>query len=114
MAAGNYSLTGSYAIERGACYSFTFDVNTSSGEYPISGYSVSGYIYRKWDKNLETYWTSNIASEASGIVSMSLNSDETSSLSYDMLEHEIFLVPPSGGCPVRILYGDIDVIGGTF
>ena len=113
MAAGLYSLTGNSAIERGACYSFTFDVNSASGEYPLSGYSVSGFIYRKWDKNLETNWTSEIISESSGVVAMSLTSTPTSELSFDALEHEIYLYPPTG-CTVRILYGDIDVIGGTF
>lgn len=113
MPAGLYSLTGSSAIERGACYSFTFDVNSSSGEYPLSGYSVSGFIYRKWDKTLEANWTSEITSESSGVVAMSLTSTQTSELSLDVLEHEVYLYPPTG-CAVRILYGDIDVTGGTF
>lgn len=113
MAAGLYSLTGNSAIERGACYSFTFDVNTSSGEYPLSGYSVSGYIYRKWDKTPETMWNSQVTSEAEGVVSMSLTATETAGLSLDSLEYEVYLYP-SSGCSTRILYGDIDVIGGTF
>lgn len=113
MAAGLYSLTGNSSIERGACYSFSFDVNTSSGEYPLSGYSASGYIYRKWDKNLEKMWTSQITSESQGIVTLSLTADETSTLSFDSLEYETYLYPPTG-CSTRILYGDIDIVGGSF
>lgn len=113
MAAGIYSLTGNSAIERGACYSFTFDVNSASGEYPLSGYSVSGFIYRKWDKNLEKNWTAEITSESEGVVSMSLTATETAGLSLDPLEHEIYIYPPTG-CVTKILYGDIDVVGGTF
>ncbi len=43
MAAGTYNLTGSNALERGACYSYSVDLSTSTGEYSLSGYSVSGY-----------------------------------------------------------------------
>ena len=51
MAAGTYNLTGSNAIERGACYSYSVDLNTSTGEYSLSGYGVSGYLRRKWDRD---------------------------------------------------------------
>jgi hypothetical protein len=108
----SYNLTGSSAIERGSCASFSFDLNASSGEYGISGYLVSGFIRRKWDRNLETTWNSQILSTGSGIVNMTLTADQTSRLSLAPLEHEVFLYPPSSGCPIRILDGEIEVKGG--
>jgi len=110
--AGLYSITGLSAIERGSCYSFTADINYSTGEYPLSGYLVSGYINRKWDKTIEANWTTEILNTASGIIQFSLTADQTSQLSLSPLEHEIYLYPPASGCPVRILYGDIITIGG--
>lgn len=107
-----YSLTGSSAIERGACVSFSFDLDTSSGEFSLSGYSVSGIVRRKWDKNLETTWTTEILSTGSGLVNMTLTAAQTSALSLAPLEHEIFIYPPASGCPIRIIEGDIDVKGG--
>lgn len=112
MAAGLYNITGSSSIERGSCYSFTADVNSSSGEYPLTGYIVEGFITRKWDKNPELNWTTEILSEASGTIKFSLTAAQTSGLSLAPLEHEIYLYPPASGCPVRILYGDIMVVGG--
>lgn len=110
--ASNYSLTGSSAIERGACVTFSFDLNTSSGEYPLVDYGVSGFVRRKWDKNLETMWTSEILSTGSGLVNMTLTATQTAALSLAPLEHEIFIYPPASGCPLRIIEGDIDVRGG--
>ena len=109
--AGLYNITGSSAIERGACYSFVADINSSTGEYSLSGYSVSGYINRKWDKTIESNWTTEILSAASGTIKFSLTADETQSLSLSPLEYEAYLYPPTG-CSVRILYGDITTIGG--
>lgn len=109
--AGLYNITGSSAIERGACYSFVADINSSTGEYPLSGYLVSGYINRKWDKFIESNWTAEILSAASGIVQFSLTAEQTSQLSLSPLEYEAYLYPPTG-CPTRILYGDITTIGG--
>ena len=111
MAAGLYSITGSSAIERGACYSFVADINSSTGEYPLSGYLVSGQINRKWDKTVEANWTTEILSATSGTIQFSLTADETASLSLSPLEYEAYLYPPTG-CPTRILYGDITTIGG--
>jgi hypothetical protein len=107
-----YNLTGSSAIERGACVAFSFDLNTSSGEFGLSGYSVSGFIRRKWDKNLEAMWTSEILSTGSGLVNMTLSSAQSAALSLAPLEQEIFIYPPASGCPLRIIEGDIDVRGG--
>lgn len=107
-----YSLTGSSAIERGACSTFSFNLDSSSGEYPISGYLVSGFIRRKWDKNLETTWNAEILSTGSGLVNMTLTATQTAALSLAPLEHEIFIYPPASGCPLRIIEGDIDVKGG--
>jgi len=107
-----YSLTGSSAIERGACTSFSFDLDTSSGEFSLSGYAVSGWIRRKWDKNPEVNWTTEILSTGSGLVNMTLTAAQTSALSLAPLEHEIFIYPPASGCPIRIIEGDIDVKGG--
>ena len=110
--ASSYNLTGSSAIERGACSSFSFNLDTSSGEFPISGYLVSGFIRRQWDKNLETTWNSEILSTGSGLVNMTLTTDQTSRLSLAPLEHEIFIYPPMSGCPLRIIDGEIEVKGG--
>lgn len=112
MAAGLYNITGSNAIERGACYSFTADINGSTGEYSLSGYSASGYINRKWDKFLESDWAVDILTPESGIVQFSLTASQTSQMSLSPLEYEIFLYPPESACPVRILYGDVDIVGG--
>lgn len=107
-----YSLTGSSAIERGACSSFSFDLSTSSGEFGLSGYLVSGFIRRKWDKNLEATWSYEILSTGSGLVNMTLTADQTSRLSLAPLEHGIFIYPPASGCPLKILDGEIEVKGG--
>lgn len=112
MSAANYSLTGSSSVERGACSTFSFDLDTSSGQFPISGYVISGFIRRKWDKNLETTWNAEILSTGSGLVNMTLTAAQTSTLSLAPLEHEIFIYPPSSGCPIRIIEGDIEVRGG--
>ena len=112
MAAGLYSLTGASAIERGANYSFTIDINSPTGDYPISGYGVSGFITRKWDNSPETNWFAEILSPASGVIQLSLTPDQTSGLSLAPLQYETYLYPPSGGSIVRILYGDIMVLGG--
>lgn len=91
---------------------FSFNLDTSSGEFPISGYAISGFIRRKWDKNLEVNWTPEILSTGSGLVNMTLTAAQTSALSLAPLEHEIFIYPPASGCPIRIIEGDIDVKGG--
>lgn len=109
--AGLYNITGSKAIERGMCYSFVADLNSSTGEFPLLGYSISGYINRKWDKVIESNWTTEILSAASGIVNFSLSEEKTNALSLSPLEYEIYIYP-SIGCPTRILYGDITAIGG--
>lgn len=113
MAAATYNLTGSYAIERGACYSYTFDLATSSGEYPVSGYSFSGVLRRSWDGQLGPYFTSEILSATSGIVSMSLSASQTLGLSNDGYSHEVYGYP-SSGCSLRILEGSVEVAGGSF
>lgn len=110
--AGIYSLTGTSAIERGACYSFTADIGTSSGEYPITDYTFYGPIRRKWDNNLEAVWSYELLTPASGIVKFSLTAAQTSGLSAASLEHEIYARPPNSGCPLRIIVGDVDVQGG--
>lgn len=112
MAAGIYSLTGSRVIERGADYSFTMDVNTSTGEYPLSGKLVSGYIYRNWDRSLEKNWTAEILSEASGIVQFSLLGSQTSQLSLDPMFHEIFIFDTGNSTATKVLEGEIMVVGG--
>ena len=112
MSAALYSLTGSSAIEGGACTSFSFDLDTSSGQFSLSGYLVSGFIRRKWDKNPEINWTTEILSTGSGLVNMTMTSEQTATLSLAPLEHEIFIYPPASGCPIRIIEGDIDVKGG--
>lgn len=109
--AAEYFLTGSRTIERGATYSWSFDLNTSTGEFPLSGYLVSGYIQRKWDKNLETIWTSQITSTGSGLVNMSLTAAQTTNLSLAPLEQQIYIYPPNSGA-LRIIKGDINVEGG--
>lgn len=114
MAAGTYNLTGSNAIERGACYSYSIDLATSTGEYTLSGYSVSGYLRRKWDGSFGPDWTATILSTGSGIINLELTAAETSSLSRDSYEQEVFIYPPDGGCPVRIIAGDVEVEGGGF
>jgi hypothetical protein len=114
MAAGTYNLTGSNAIQRGACYSYSIDLSTSSGEYTLSGYAVSGYLRRKWDGTFGPDWTATILDTGSGIINMTLTASDTSLLSYDAYEQEVFIYPPSSGCPVRIIQGDVDVEGGGF
>jgi hypothetical protein len=114
MAAGTYNLTGSNAIQRGACYAYSIDLSTSSGEYNLSGYAVSGYLRRKWDGSFGPYWTASILSTGSGIINMSLTASDTSQLSFDPYEQEVFIYPPDSGCPVRIIQGDVDVEGGGF
>jgi hypothetical protein len=114
MAAGTYNLTGSNAIERGACYSYSVDLNTSTGEYSLSGYGVSGYLRRKWDGSFGPNWTATILSTGSGVINLELDGGQTSQLSYDTYEQEIFIYPPSSGCPVRIIKGDVDVQGRGF
>jgi hypothetical protein len=114
MAAGTYNLTGSNAIERGACYSYSIDLSTTTGEYTLSGYAVSGYLRRKWDGSFGPDWTSSILSTGSGIITLSLDAAKTSELSYDSYEQEIFIYPPNSGCPVRIIKGDVDIQGGGF
>ncbi len=111
--AGAYHLTGSRAIERGACYSYSMDLASSTGEYSLAGYTVTGYLRRKWDGQIGPYWTPTITSEASGIVNLELSASETAELSRDFYQQEIFIYP-SGGCPIRVLYGDVDVEGGGF
>lgn len=113
MAAATYNLTGSYSIERGACYSYTFDLGTSSGEFPVSGYSFSGIMRRSWDGQLGPFFSSEILLAASGIVNMSLTASETSSLTLDDYKHEVFAYPATG-CPLRILEGTVEVRGGSF
>lgn len=114
MAAGTYNLTGSNAIERGACYSYSVDLSTSTGEYPLSGYGVSGYLRRKWDGAFGPNWTATILSTGSGIVNLELDGSQTSQLSYDTYQQEIFIYPPNNGCPIRIIKGDVDVQAGGF
>lgn len=110
--ASEYNLTGSSAIERGACATFSFNLDTSSGDFSLSGYSVSGWIRRKWDRNIETTWTSEILSTGSGLVNMTLSAAQTAALSLAPLEHEIYIYPPASGCPLRIIEGEIEVRGG--
>jgi hypothetical protein len=112
MAAGTYNLTGSSAIERGACYSYSIDLSTSTGEYVLSGYNVSGYLRRKWDGTFGPNWSATIVDAGSGIINMTLTAADTASMSYDAYEQEVFIYPPSSGCPVRIIQGDVDVDGG--
>jgi hypothetical protein len=114
MAAGTYNLTGSNSIQRGACYSYSIDLSTSSGEYTLSGYTASGYLRRKWDGAFGPNWDASILSTGSGIINMALTASDTSLLSYDAYEQEVFIYPPDGGCPVRIIQGDVDVEGGGF
>jgi hypothetical protein len=114
MAAGTYNLTGSNAIQRGACYAYSIDLSTSSGEYALSGYAASGYLRRKWDGTLGPNWTATILSTGSGIINMTLTASDTSQLSLDAYEQEVYIYPPSSGCPVRIIQGDVDVEGGGF
>jgi hypothetical protein len=114
MAAGTYNLTGSNAIERGACYAYSIDLSTSSGEYNLSGYGVSGYLRRKWDGSFGPNWTASILNTGSGIINLELDGARTSQLSYDAYEQEIFIYPPNNGCPVRIIKGNVDVQGGGF
>ncbi len=112
MAAGIYSLTGSRVIERGADYSFTMDVNTSTGEYPLSGKLVSGYIYRAWDRLLEKNWNTEVLSQASGIVQFSLSGSQTAQLSLAPLFHEIFIFDTGNNTATKVLEGEIMVVGG--
>lgn len=114
MAAGTYNLTGSNAIERGACYSYSVDLSTSTGEYPLSGYGVSGYLRRKWDGAFGPNWTATILSTGSGIINLELDGSQTSQLSYDAYQQEVFIYPPNNGCPIRIIKGDVDVQAGGF
>jgi hypothetical protein len=114
MAAGTYNLTGSNAIERGACYAYSVDLSTSTGEYPLSGYSVSGYLRRKWDGAFGPNWTATILSTGSGIINLELDGSQTSQLSYDAYQQEVFIYPPNNGCPIRIIKGDVDVQAGGF
>jgi len=114
MGATVYNLTGSSAIDRGACYSYSIDLNTSSGEYPLSGYSASGYLRRKWDGSFGPNFLTNILSTGSGILSVALTAAQTSSLSKDTYQQEVFIYPPNGGCPVMLLYGDVEIVGGGF
>jgi hypothetical protein len=114
MAAGTYNLTGSNAIERGACYAYSIDLSTSSGEYNLSGYRASGYLRRKWDGSFGPNWTASILNTGSGIINLELDGARTSQLSYDAYEQEIFIYPPNNGCPVRIIKGNVDVQGGGF
>jgi len=88
MAAGTYNLTGSNAIERGACYSYSIDLSTTTGEYTLSGYAVSGYLRRKWDGSFGPDWTTSILSTGSGIITLSLDAAKTSELSYDSYEQD--------------------------
>jgi hypothetical protein len=113
MAAATYNLTGAYAIERGASYSYTFDLATSSGEYPISGYSFSGVLRRGWDGELGPSFTPEILSATSGIVNMSLSASQTLSLTKDSYSHEVYGYPLSG-LSLRILEGSVEVLGGSF
>jgi hypothetical protein len=114
MAAGTYNLTGSQAIERGACYSYSIDLSTSSGEYNLSGYAVSGYLRRKWDGSFGPNWEAVIVDTGSGIINLTLTASQTSQLSSDAYEQEIFIYPPASGCPVRIIQGDVYIEGGGF
>lgn len=112
MSAGNYSLTGSRTIERGAVYSWSFNIDSSSGEeYPLSGYLISGYIQRAWDKNIEATWNAEIISAASGTVNMSLTAEQTANLSNAPLEQQIYIIPPNTGT-LRIIKGEIIPEGG--
>lgn len=114
MAAGTYNLTGSNAIERGGCYAYSIDLSTPSGEYPLSGYGVSGYLRRKWDGVFGPNWTASILSTGSGIINLELDGSQTSQLSFDAYEQEIFIYPPDSGCPIRIIKGDVEIQGGGF
>lgn len=114
MGATVYNLTGSSAIDRGACYSYSIDLSTSSGEYTLSGYSASGYLRRKWDGSFGPNFLTNILSTGSGILSIALTATQTSSLSKDSYQQEVFIYPPNNGCPIMLLYGDVEVIGGGF
>lgn len=112
MAAGIFNLTGSYAIERGACYSFTADFDQSTGEYNITDYLISGFTYRKWDDKPGPNFTCTALTPSSGIVEYSYTASQTQEFSLDAYRHESFFYPPSGGCPVRVLQGDIEINGG--
>lgn len=112
MAAGTYNLTGSSAIERGADYSFTLDLNTSSGEYSLSGKLVSGYIYRSWDRSLEVNWNTAVLSLASGTMQFSLSGSQTSNLSLAPMFHEIFVYDTGSNTSTKVLNGDVMVVGG--
>ena len=107
-----YNLTGSSAIERGACYSFSMDLSFSTGEFVLSGYAVSGFLRRKWDNSVGPDFNTTITSENSGIASLYLSEAQTSALTIDEYNHEVYLYPPLSGCPTRILEGDVEVKGG--
>lgn len=112
MAAGLYSLTGSNYIERGADYSFSLDINTSSGEYSLSGKLVSGMIYRSWDRSLEAYWNTTILSAVSGTVQFDLSGVQTANLSLAPMYHEIFVYDTGAQTATKVIYGDVMVFGG--
>lgn len=111
MASSTFNLTRDYSIERGACFSYTLDIDVPTGEYDLSTSSLSGYLYRKWDGKSGPNFTATILVPESGTAMMELSATETSSLSADEYYHEVY-VYPSGQCPIRLIQGDAEVWGG--
>lgn len=109
--AAEYSLTGTRVIERGAAYLWSFNVDSASGEFSLSGYQILGHIQRKWDKSPETNWNAEILSTGSGLVNLSLTAAQTAGLSLAPLEHQIYIIPPNTGT-IRVIKGDIIPEGG--
>lgn len=111
--AGVYNLTGSAAIERGACYSYSIDITASSGEFDLTSYTSSGRLWRKWDGESGPNFTAEITAPTSGVINLSLTASQTASLSLDDYKQEIFVYPTGSGCPIRVIEGDVTVVGGS-
>ena len=112
MAAATYNLTGSASIERGACYSYNIDLNFSTGEFDLTNYAVSGFLWRKWDGIAGPTFTATFTGPTSGQVNLALSETQTASLSLDEYTQEVYVYPPNSGCPIRIIEGDVMTIGG--
>lgn len=111
MASALFNLTGDYSIERGACFSYTFDINLPTGEYDLTNALVSGFLRRKWDGKVGPNFTATILTPPSGIVNMELTASDTAGLSIDEYQHEVYIYP-SGQCPLRLLHSDEVVVWG--
>ena len=116
MSASLYNIS----IEKRACFSSVLTLINSGGSvynlsgvtgniYNLSGVTLTGQIRRNFDYNLQAVFTSQILNTGSGIVSITLSSNETSNLDISASSWDLF-ADKSGQCSEKLLYGSVTIL----